>query len=732
MLCPPALAPLVAGALALALPTGSEEGTNALPRPSATAVRTERPPVIDGRLDDEVWRTAPPIGPLTQVVPVEGAEPSERTEVRFLYDSKHLYMGIRCFDSEPEKIISTTSLRDAFLDVDDRVEIVFDTFLDRRNAFFFQINAGGSKGDALITNNGSDFNKPWNGIWEGKAHIDAEGWSAELALPFKTLNFREGLGTWGFNIHRFIGRRLESAQWSRPRRNYRLFNIVHAGNLNGLEGLEQGIGLDVVPFFTGSWRSERKDGSGNRIDDVDVFGEPGLDAFYKLTPSLNLGLTVNTDFAETEVDERQNNLTRFPLFFPEQRDFFLQDAGLFDFPGDTIPFFSRRIGLTDDGREVPILGGARLTGRAGDYNIGIVDVETESTTIDSGGGPTELDAQNLFAARVSKNVGDQSTVGGIFTNGDPGGGSNSVLGLDAQYRTSEFGGDKNFVATAWGLWADTEGVHDGELAYGAAVSYPNDRLSWFASFAEVQDNFDPALGFVQRRDIRRYSAGTTFQPRPEDSAVRRYEFSIDTDLFTTTNDVVETWEMEIQPFGVEFESGDGFRIEIEQAHDELFESFEIRPGIVIPPGDYDFTRGRFELESSEKRDVSGGFNVALGEFFDGMRDRYSVFMTWRPSPLFIGQVEYSHNDVDLPAGEFTTQFGMLRANFSFTPEIAWNNFVQWDNESKELGLNSRLFWIPEPGREIYLVFNESLDRVNGSTSPLFQELSFKIGYTIRF
>src|SRR5262249_22568261 len=276
-------------------------------------------------------------------------------------------------------------------------------------------------------NNGGGFNKPWNGIWDASARVDSEGWCAELALPFKTLNFAEGLDTWGFNIQRTIGRKRETDRWTCTSRDYSLFNIYRAGDLHGLEGIRQGIGLDVVPFFAAHWRNDRQDG-----EDHTLLGEPGFDLFYKIIPSLTFSLTVNTDFAETEVDQRQINLTRFPLFFPEKRDFFLQDAGLFDFglnsgggggPGSgdraVVPFFSRRIGLSPDGEEVPIVAGAKLTGRAGDYGIGMLDVRTDSLG--------ELEGQNLFAGRITKNVGEQSTVGAILTHGNPEGtGDNTV------------------------------------------------------------------------------------------------------------------------------------------------------------------------------------------------------------------------------------------------------------------------------------------------------------------
>src|SRR5688572_4959681 len=403
-------------------------------RPRAVSTRVAEPPSIDGRLDDPAWQLATPIGELTQIDPELGVPCSEETEVRFVHDADNLYMLIRCADREPESIVNTTRERDALLEVDDRVEIVFDTFHDQRNAFFFQINAGGSKGDALVTNNGSNFNKPWDGIWDGVARVDDQGWSAELALPFKTLNFAEGSDTWGFNIMRHIGRKREDARWANASREHSLFNIYRAGELTGLSDIRQGIGLDVVPFFVSHWRNERDqdgDGEPDGSSEKTLLGEPGFDLFYKIIPSLTFSLTVNTDFAETEVDQRQINLTRFPLFFPERRDFFLQDAGQFVFGSDSsavIPFFSRRIGLSPEGEEVPILGGAKLTGRAGDYGIGVLDVQTDELD--------ELDGQNLFAARVTKNVGEQSTVGGILTHGNPtpdpapGPDDNSVYGLD--------------------------------------------------------------------------------------------------------------------------------------------------------------------------------------------------------------------------------------------------------------------------------------------------------------
>jgi hypothetical protein len=374
----------------------------------------------------------------------------------------------------------------------------------------------------------------------------------------------------------------------------------------------------------------------------------------------------------------------------------------------------------------------------------VLDVQTDELD--------ELDGQNLFAGRITKNVGAQSTVGGIVTRGNPEGteadgepggtGRNSVYGVDFTNRASVFSGDRDLITTGFLLYSDSEDVTGEQSSFGLDVSAPGDFLSWGVGALEIQEHFDAALGFVPRTDIRRYAGGVVLQPRPAVSGVRQLEFSLDTQVFTDTDGELETWDTEFQPFGVFFESGDGFRVELVQTHDELTDDFlildedgdgiEDPEDVRIPTGEYDFSRVRVELETAEKRTLSTALVFEGGEFFDGRLNGYGVSLVWHPGPLFDGQCSYTRNDVSLPGGDFDTQIAQLRANFSFTAELSWNNFVQWDNESDTFGFQSRLRWIPVPEQEVFLVWNETLESDSSSSAPLSQELSFKITYAIRF
>jgi len=362
--------------------------------PVARAERTTGTIHVDGRLDEPAWGQAQTIGPLIQREPLEGREATEPTDIRILFDEQALYIGIVCHESHEGGLVSTQLTRDANLDVDDRVTIVLDPFFDHRNGFFFQVNPAGARSDGQISNNAQSLTRDWDGIWDAAVTRTSDGWTVELSIPFKTLRFRPDQTVWGLNVERQIKHLFETDRWAAARVTSWIGNLADAGQLTGLEGARQGHGLDVRPYVSGG----RDTGEGQFTGGVDVF--------KNLTPNLNASLTVNTDFAETEADIRQVNLTRFPLFFPEKRTFFLEGAGVFDVAGlaggtDLIPFFTRRIGLhgdEDTGGEVPIGVGAKLVGRQSDYNVGLLDVETRDLA------DLPLGRQNLFAARVSRNL----------------------------------------------------------------------------------------------------------------------------------------------------------------------------------------------------------------------------------------------------------------------------------------------------------------------------------------
>ena len=685
---------------------------------------TKRPddvpaPVIDGRLDDPLWERCVPIGELTQVVPVAGATPSERTEVRLAVDEDALYIALRCYDRDLPGIRDTQMRRDANLDPDDRVEFLIDTFDDDRNAYWFQIGPAGSKGDALLAGDGTRFNKQWNGLWYGRARIDAEGWTAELAIPAATIDFEPTTTSWGFNLRRFVRRRSEEARWAAAEPRLSFFSASQAGTIHGVRGLDQGVGLDVIPY--GLTRFEHQDG------DSDLTGDVGLDLFYNLTPSTKLSLSFNTDFAETEVDTRQINLTRFPLFFPEKRKFFLEDSSVFEFgrsgSRDVTPFFSRRIGIDENGEIVPLLFAGKLTGRTDDWSFGVLDVQTQSTD--------DVDSQNLFSGRVQRNLFTQSDVGVTLTHGDPNGATTSTtFGADVHLRTDSFLGDRNLRFTSYALRTESSDAAAEGDAWFAGVSYPNDEVQVDANYTEIDEGFDPKLGFVPRAGIRRADGGLGYRPRLY-SSVRRLLFSVDPSWTRAMTGTEESVTIAVQPFGVEWESGEVLSLSYDDRGETLDSDFEIRDGVIIPTGSYDFARYGVSFTTSDKRPVELRTSVTTGGFFDGDRTDWSAGIDLRTSKYALFGFDYNHNDVDLPGGAFTVNLARARIDFVFTPDISWSNYVQWDDVSDSLGVNSRLWWILQPGQQIFLVVDQAWDVMTERFAPTASEVTMKLSYTIR-
>ena len=704
------------------------------PPPSAAPLRVTAAdrPTIDGVLDEPLWERATRLGPLTQATPDEGDAPSQRTEVLLAFDDERLYVGIRALDTDPATLRATLAKRDIPLDPDDSIELLLDPFLDRRNAFWFQLGPAGARGDALITENGSSFNKRWDTIWQGRARVTDAGWFGELEIPFASINFDPDQATWGFNFRRFIRRDNEEARWASPDRNTRFFSVSDAGTLTGLTGLRQGLGLEVAPFLLG--RHEHPDEASG--DDADLDLDAGLDLFWQPTPSSKLSVSLNTDFAETEVDEARVNLTRFSLFFPEKRDFFLEDSGYFQFgrnDRDVIPFFSRRVGLAG-GEEVPILGAMKYTGRTPGGTFGLLGAFTDTAGLEDG----ELDGQELFAARYAHNLDEETQLGLIATAGDPDGsdGGAATVGVDWSWRTTDLAGGDNLVVNAYALAArnEAEGEDPGGLpaALHASVEYPNDELTLAAGVTHVEEDFDPALGFVRRPGSTKVETEWRLRPYDDDSdLIRRYSFWVRPTYYADEHGDLESFGTDVRLLGLDFESGDEFEIELRHDVEVLDEDFDLLDELDVPAGRYETTRVGVTLESAERRELSGRLQVFGGEFWDGTRTDYEARLAWRPGAWGTFQLEGERTELDLEAGSRDVHVASLGATFVFGPDLSWSNDVQWDDVSEELVLNSRLWAILGPGRELFVVLDQGFAVLDQGFESTDSAATIKLGWTWR-
>ncbi|TKB72315.1 MAG: hypothetical protein E8D46_14325 [Nitrospira sp.] len=688
-------------------------------------VKTEQPPIIDGRLSDTAWGRAAVLPEFTQAFPNAGAPPSARTEVRLLFDADYVYIGVRAFDSEPEKIIAKERQRDIAMDQDDFVAVALDPFHDRRRGYYFQVNAVANRRDGLITphtdteNGGLQIQFEWDGIWHAEAVIDEQGWTAELAIPMKTISFDPDQTTWGFNVERVIPRRNETMRWTAATRTKQVVTMGDAGNLEGLTGLRQGLGIDLVPYakFTGT----RETPGGN---DTFLF-KPGGDLYYKVTPSVTAALTVNTDFAETEVDDRRVNLTRFPLFFPEKRRFFNQDANYFKFAGTEqtpLPFFSRRIGLGLDRTPIDLLAGVKVTGQVGRVNFGLLSVQADKTD--------GLNSKNLSVGRASMGIFDESSIGVVFTHGNPASKADNLLGgADLTLKSSNFLGTSQ-VAELDAYVMRSEGEGQTGNAFGAKLLYPN--FTWDAglTFGQSGATFNPALGFIDLAGTRDYKGwvGRSWRPAGLDSV----RLGLGATNKTTLDNRTIQGVISLPELRLTTTSQDGISAGPILFQEQYFVPFEIAPGVMIPSGNYTYLTYYLALASAPTRAVSGSIEVGCCEYVrEGRRMDLDARLVWRPSTFFNLGATYSQVKLDLPDGKFTVHIGQLNLNMTLTRNLSWNLVGQYDNVSHEFGLNSRMRWAVQPGSDLFLVFNHHADTERGWHSNV-SELSTKLGWTFRF
>ena len=701
---------------------------------SVTVPRASKPPVIDGVSNASEWAEAIVIDDLLQVQPVEFAQPSDRTRVWVMYDDDAVYVAAKMWDREPHRVTANILRQGENLADDDSFAVVLDTFRDHRSGYWFEMNPNGVRQQAIFENV-TERNSDWRGIWRGMARRDADGWTAEMAIPVKTLSFDPASDRWGINFRRKIERRGEFMGWTS--RNSQV-NPSATGTAAGLKGLDQGAGLDITPSVTLNHRRSYD----SRTDTGKA--EPSLDLFYKVTPAMTAALTLNTDFSATEVDDREINLTRFGLFFPEKRAFFLQDADIFDFGRLTSngneteisnssiengrPFFSRRIGLSQDGFPVDLRAGGKVTGRLGRWNVGLLDVQQAAYG--------EVEARNLLVGRIYANVLEESTVGLLFTNGDPRSeNSNSLVGVDSRYRNSQIFDGNTLEAEAWYQQTETQDLEGDDAAYGVGVRLANEvGLRAGLRMKELQSNFNPALGFVNNTGIRDYTGELRYTHR-RDGFVKDIVGSVDVQRIELLDGGgLQSQTIAIRPLLLEASTNDLVDLTYSTSKEVLYEPFELSENVVLAPGEYSSDEYQIALETGGQRVLASELRLGYGDFFSGKRRSAETEVTWRPSPHLAISGEYEYVDIDLPEGSFIVRLVQLRTDVVFSSTLAWSTLVQYDNESELMGINSRLHWIPEASRETFLVLNYGLqdyDRDNRFNAEL-ADLALKFGYTFRF
>jgi hypothetical protein len=732
--------------IAAAGPASAEDG------PKAEAlVRSEVSIALDGRLDEPAWRDAPVLK-LVQQSPKPGLPTPYETEVRVIVAGDRIYFGFTCIDPHPGHIAIHTMRRDETMGrdgatkTDDTISIVLDTYGDQRTGYFFQVNAAGTRTDGLISNPESA-SLDWDGIWDARTAKTSNGWSAEVVIPSRTLSFTRGLTQWGLNLERYIPRERMALRWSSPTLDSSLYDLGRTGTLSGLADLEQGKGIEFAPYGIG--RTKEFYGASPRSWQATAGGE----ITWKATPQLVTVFTANTDFAETEVDTRQINLTRFPLFFPEKRAFFLEGANQYEFGlglgGDEpqfIPFFSRRVGLLG-GDQIPIDAGVKLNGRVGKWNLALLDVQTRETfvtpeTAQELAVPSQLiPSTNLLAARISYDFDEHLRVGMILTNGDPAGfRQNTLAGVDAVWHTSKFRGNKNLLMGAWSATTQGDLGPGSRLGWGFKIDYPNDLWDCSTSVNQYGDALDPLLGFLPRPGARRTAVGCNYQPRPsKDGPFRwiRQEFFENQYLrYTDSKGIVESWSYFMAPVNVRFESGDRFEFNWYPHGETLLAPFEVAPGIVIPPGSYDFTRWRFEAQTSEHRPWQFGATTWVGTFYNGHLTQWENYIRWT-SPKGKVQLDLdTENDfAHLPAGNFVQRLWSVRAAYAWNPNLVLSSFIQYDTESQNVGTNTRLRWTIKPGNDLFIVWNRGWQRIvtdpHVSIIPQSDLIAIKLRWTFR-
>ncbi|WP_448549363.1 DUF5916 domain-containing protein [Thalassotalea fusca] len=678
-----------------------------------------KPLAIDGNLNEEIWQHASVVEDFHQVKPSEYQQPTQATKVMMFYGEDSLYIGAQLYD-EPKQILATQFIQGRNLNSDDQFHITIDAFDNQRTGTFFQINPNGVRREALIENDA--FHADWQTLWEGDAQINEHGWSLEMRIPYQSLSFDPSSESWGINFGRVIRRHREIIAWSSRGANSWEMAPSASGKINSPKVENSGNGLEVKASLIAKSHVDHEG------DNTTMALEPSLDIFYKPSPELTLAATVNTDFSATDVDDRVINLSRFSVFLPEKRSFFLQDIDIFEFGGLTgngRPFFSRKIGLDSSGKPLGIDAGVKLTGRINGINYGFLDVLQDSGV--------DGQQENVFVGRVTTDIFDESTVGVITTQGNPNSMSSSSLwGADFNFRDSDAINGNVVQGNLWFQKSFTSDAGDDQEAYGITMAYPNESLYARLRHNVIGNDFSPALGFVNRAGIKESDLSYGHIVRFQDGLIRRWTPWIDANYVTDLSGRMLNKEARFYPATVLLNNNYFFAVRLVESTQVLDDSFNIFDDIEVQPGRYDETRYGVRIITPSHDPLSLDINYEQGDFLSGNSKVLQLKLNWRPSPRWLLSAEYQRTIASLAEGEFTARLYRLNSELAITSDWSWLTTAQFENGSKRLGINSRLRYQPSAAQSFNLVVEHNMVDTEKGFQSLETHYVTKLDYSYRF
>ena len=714
-------------------------------------------PVIDGKVNEAVWQNVQPYATFTQQDPIEGDPASEKTEVRVIVGKGNLYISVIAFDGDPSKIIVSQARRDASLSETDSIVLVLDTFNDNQNAFVFGTNPLGIEYDGQVAREGqssgvsvggggaagtqrggiSAFNPNWDGDWSVKSQITDRGWETELAIPLKTLRYQTGTNqTWGFNVMRNIRHKNEQVYLASIPRGFDIYRVSLAAKMSGLD-LPPRRDIKLIPYGLSSVNKDYTR-SGDNLDENFDFG---VDLKWGVRPNLTVDVTYNTDFAQVEADEEQVNLTRFDLFFPEKRPFFLENASTFQFgnPQQIDLFFSRRIGLSAAALPIDIRGGGRLSGKVGGWNVGLLDIQADD--VESANGSIIGPANNFSVIRMQREVG-RSSYGAIFVNRQGFGQAavaedwNRAYGFDANIQVTQNQRVSAFIARTDTPADRRTGPKGSDYSGRGFYNFTNNLWQVSGGYSQVGDNFNPEVGFLPRRGYRRPEFRAFFQPQPKSIPwIRRVAPHVSYTSYYDFDGDLQTENWHIHPLEIQPRQGGRFGWGVDYAKDNPAAPFTVfnREGnrVTIPAGQYDWYQNFFEYLHNPSARVTGTLRYRIGQYYDGDFNSLEVTSELRITPKAVASVGWTRQDVDLPYGSFVNYLLPVKANYSFTTLINLSALVQYNGQTGLVSSNVRFAWLNRSGTGLFVVYNDRRD-VLSSTALETLGRSFVVKYTRLF